>query len=1085
MVKIAQYPRNADGTPMNLDAAVLVDATGNGGARLTNAPIGPDGAPIDTFGLVLMDQSGAIVSPGGGAGGAGIYVNVKDHAATGDGITNDTTNVQATIDLVSGAGGGTVFLPHGTYLVTQLVLQPNVRLLGEGDTSVILNTSAVLQGTLLMSNAGGKVDNLRFLVTGGSANPWHIDVSAADCTIQNCTFEKTEGTGGYQGYFRWGADGLRFTGNRSKGSNGFYLEASNVGISQNRFIARAVGGDDAIAIKAIQGVVHSIRIENNHFENHSDFVAIGSEVGTFGAAEPTHSLKGVRGVTISGNTGKNCSYGLFIKPGGGSTDYRDGFVRDVLFSHNILEDLTGAAFNNLIFMLPSRGGVIENVRGDKNVFRGRAVDTEASGYKAAVLLYTPDSATGGSPAITDVNLGVTVFDPYNGVNNGVGGAPGYPIVDFVAVRDVTAAGGAITRVHLDIRGNGSSSTGIRITTKNDDAVIIDRAELSNVNPLGGGAAIYSDSRYTLGEYRFVTVSAPFGGTGEIIQKQRVNARLHGVVGDGVTDDTAALQAVLNNNRAVHLPRGTYIASSLTIPANTDISTDGFGTVLKQKAATVAGTRLLVIAGGNVSVGDIQVEGQLNQAGDVAGEQNHGIFIQATAATGSFAGVKLGNILAKNIRGDALYIGSDAAARNVSQISFGDLLLNNIYRNGLSLVGGSRAIYGRSIRVAQGAASGAGYLTFDIEPDVGTGGSFGVTIESIPDGRFAACVPPSAADACDAIRIGYLNLDPGNAGGSVPAYVSTPAAALQIRNTTHIHVEKARITNHNGPAVRHIWNAGELAKQTISFGDLSADNCAITDVTNYGFVTGTADVVRLLVRSYRLTVTANKAGIINCNDALIDSCEAVNPNTSNGLFRACDRLTVKNLKHSGAGTPFISCNALRAIGGVVAATATSLASFADDAVFIGYNVTATTVLNTMTHARLMHSTINGTWYDEFNPGVSTIQAAGASFTTVFPNIQTVASAATVTPAFGNDLVVITAQAAALILANWTGTAFQGAGLVVRIKDNGTARAITYGTKYRAMGTPLPTTTVANKTMYFGFIYNSTDDKFDFVSLTQEP
>jgi len=102
----------------------------------------------------------------------------------------------------------------------------------------------------------------------------------------------------------------------------------------------------------------------------------------------------------------------------------------------------------------------------------------------------------------------------------------------------------------------------------------------------------------------------------------------------------------------------------------------------------------------------------------------------------------------------------------------------------------------------------------------------------------------------------------------------------------------------------------------------------------------------------------------------------------------------------------------------------------------------------------------------------------------PRVQTVASSATVTPTSINDLVVITAQAAGLTIANPTGTMVQGQALMIRIKDNGTARSIAFGTNYRAIGITLPTTTVINKTMYLGCIWNATDTKFDVVGLNQE-
>lgn len=102
----------------------------------------------------------------------------------------------------------------------------------------------------------------------------------------------------------------------------------------------------------------------------------------------------------------------------------------------------------------------------------------------------------------------------------------------------------------------------------------------------------------------------------------------------------------------------------------------------------------------------------------------------------------------------------------------------------------------------------------------------------------------------------------------------------------------------------------------------------------------------------------------------------------------------------------------------------------------------------------------------------------------PNEQVVASAATVTPTFADDLVKITAQAVGLTLANWSGTATSGWGMVIRVKDNGSPQTIAYGANYRAVGVTLPTTTVAGKTLYFCCIWNSDDSKIDVLSVAQE-
>lgn len=83
----------------------------------------------------------------------------------------------------------------------------------------------------------------------------------------------------------------------------------------------------------------------------------------------------------------------------------------------------------------------------------------------------------------------------------------------------------------------------------------------------------------------------------------------------------------------------------------------------------------------------------------------------------------------------------------------------------------------------------------------------------------------------------------------------------------------------------------------------------------------------------------------------------------------------------------------------------------------------------------------------------------------------------------DGAIITAQAAPLtITASGSPTSMQPA--MFRIKDDGTARAITWNAVYRAVGVTLPTTTVVGKTLYIGAVYNSQDTKWDVVAVAQE-
>jgi hypothetical protein len=107
-----------------------------------------------------------------------------------------------------------------------------------------------------------------------------------------------------------------------------------------------------------------------------------------------------------------------------------------------------------------------------------------------------------------------------------------------------------------------------------------------------------------------------------------------------------------------------------------------------------------------------------------------------------------------------------------------------------------------------------------------------------------------------------------------------------------------------------------------------------------------------------------------------------------------------------------------------------------------------------------------------------------------NVRVLSQPSTATLAINSDTVdqtALTAQADALAISAPTGTPVNGQKLTIRIKDNGTARAITWTTTsggYRAVGPTLPTTTVISKVVYIGAIYNSDDAFWDVVSVAQQ-
>lgn len=83
----------------------------------------------------------------------------------------------------------------------------------------------------------------------------------------------------------------------------------------------------------------------------------------------------------------------------------------------------------------------------------------------------------------------------------------------------------------------------------------------------------------------------------------------------------------------------------------------------------------------------------------------------------------------------------------------------------------------------------------------------------------------------------------------------------------------------------------------------------------------------------------------------------------------------------------------------------------------------------------------------------------------------------------DQYQLTAMANATTIST-SGTPTAGQKLIIRLKDNGTARALTWDGVFRAIGVTAPTTTTISKTLYIGCVYNATDSKFDILAVGLE-
>jgi len=112
--------------------------------------------------MPVRGQTGIWINKGGDSG----QYNVKAYGAVGDGVTDDTLSIQAAIDAAY-AGGGTVFLPAGTYIVSSTigitlsadVILPFPSIIGVQSSSVsqyaITNYNGALRGSIIKYTGSG------------------------------------------------------------------------------------------------------------------------------------------------------------------------------------------------------------------------------------------------------------------------------------------------------------------------------------------------------------------------------------------------------------------------------------------------------------------------------------------------------------------------------------------------------------------------------------------------------------------------------------------------------------------------------------------------------------------------------------------------------------------------------------------------------------------------------------------------------------------------------------------------------------------------------------------------------------------
>lgn len=448
-------------------------------------------------------------------------------------------------------------------------------------------------------------------------------------------------------------------------------------------------------------------------------------------------------------------------------------------------------------------------------------------------------------------------------------------------------------------------------------------------------------------------------TYSMIDGAAANIKDFGAVGNGIADDTPAINAALAASERVYfpIPAVEYRISTIDIPANRTILTEDISVKIKQIPGQPATTSVLNVVGSNVTIGDMTIEG--NIATDTL-EFHHAINIYTGYANTALSNISVGNIKAVNIRGDGVFIGQVVADGLVSNVRVASVNGDNVLRNVVSVVGGS------DIEIGQVSGSAVGFYHVDIEPDATyTGGCTNVHVGQVK-GRHIGVVSntPTADIASQNIRFGEVWLDPAFATPSTPPYSGGAAVAkraVHMRNVRSASIGSLRVNGFDGAA---IWETpGGIGVESLIVDQCILTDCAkndsvydayvVCDNVTFGYLKATTEAT---TAAPSIIYSSNNNNVLSGNFVLTDD---------GSVLRSCTNSTLQNcvISASGATNTFVA----------LSSNSTSLKNCAisDMAYLAGFlngltvdSCTATlsaAVFSTVTKAVYTRSTIQGQYY----------------------------------------------------------------------------------------------------------------------------